>query len=261
MDKTNALHYLRFGSGPRYLIAIHGFADRAELYMKLGPALEDRFTVIAVDLPFHGKTKWDKSTFNPEEIRKGILEILEKESIDAAFSVMGHSMGGRIILSLSEFFGDRIDSYIMLAPAGFQGTLSDSKLLFPKFLRKFLKLMTAWPAFILFIFKIGKFLGIINQGTYNFLEKQIAIEERRNRLFDCWVSLYDFPHKPDLFKKIILEKKAKLNFFYGKRDYITPAKYANKFIKNIEAAQLYLVDDGHYFLKEPLAEALKNAEI
>ena len=254
------LHYHRFGSGPRILLAIHGFADRGELFFKLRDVLEENFTVIAVDLPFHGLTSWEAHEFNPEQLRDDFLDIFEKEGIDGSFSIMGHSMGGRVVLAMSDFFEDRIDSYIMLAPAGFQGTQSDSRIFFPKFIRRLLKGLTAWPAFIISIFKGGKFLGIINKGTYRFLEQQIAIPERRHRLFDCWISLYDFPIRLKAFKERVIRTKAKLCFFYGTKDFITPAKYGRHFIADMPNAKIFLVEDGHYFLKEPLVEALKEAK-
>jgi hypothetical protein len=149
----------------------------------------------------------------------------------------------------------------MLSPAGFQGTLSDSKWLFPKFIRKFLKMLTSKPIFVVAIFRLGKFLGIINRGTLNFLRKQFEYPERRKRLFECWISLHNFPIDLKSFKKIILDRNVKLNFFYGTHDYITPAKYAAKFISDLPEAKLTMVDDGHYFLKAPLADALAAADI
>lgn len=251
------LHYHRFGSGSRFLIAFHGFADRGELYMRLRDGLESEFTIIAVDLPFHGQTEWPTHEFNPEQIRVALLHIFEKEGIDGKFALMGHSMGGRMILAMSDFFAERIDLYIMLSPAGFQGTLSDNKLLFPKFLRRFLKMLTGQPKIIIAVFKFGRFLGIINKATYHFLEQQIAIPERRHRLFDCWISLFNFPIKLAAFKANVLRQKAAIVFFYGKTDYITPAKYGKKFIADMPEAQLLMVEDGHYFLRAPLCEALK----
>lgn len=255
------LHYIRFGNGPRKMIAFHGFADRAELFLNLRDALEDRFTVIAIDLPFHGQTLWSKSEFNPVQIKDAVTEILVKEGIDGEFTLMGHSMGGRVILALSTYFKDSIDAYVMLSPAGFQGTLSDSKLLFPKFIRILLKQLTSRPMFMIAFFRLGKFLGIINRGTFNFLKKQFEYPERRKRLFDCWISLFNFPVDLKSFKKNIISEKAKLHFFYGSQDYITPAKYASKFIADIPQGKLTMVADGHYFLKAPLAEALLTADI
>jgi pimeloyl-ACP methyl ester carboxylesterase len=257
----NKLHYIRFGNGPRFLIAFHGFADRAELFLNLRYALEDRFTVIAIDLPFHGQSNWPLKEFTPDQLRDSINEILEKESISGEFTLMGHSMGGRIILGINEYFKDRIEAYIMLSPAGFQGAKSDSKLLFPKFIRKFLKLLTSKPIFVLTIFRFGRLMGLINRGTLNFLKKQFEFPERRKRLFDCWISLYNFPIDLKSFKKNILENKISIHFFYGNKDYITPAKYASKFIADVPGAALILVEDGHYFLKAPLAEALSITKI
>jgi hypothetical protein len=153
---------------------------------------------------------------------------------------------------------DRIETCILLAPAGFQGAKSDSKFLFPKFFRKLLKTITSNSKLIVKIFKFGKQLGIINNGTYKFLELQTVIPERRNRLFDCWISLYNFPINLNKFKRLILHKNIRLIFYYGTTDYITPVKYARRFIKELPDSNIVMVEDGHYLGREKLAEVLKN---
>ncbi len=57
------IHTYRFGAGPELLIAIHGFSDRARMFTVLEPALAGKYTVVAIDLPFHGQTEWQKNTF------------------------------------------------------------------------------------------------------------------------------------------------------------------------------------------------------
>lgn len=252
------LNYHRFGNGEKYLLAIHGFADSGELFFKIQEAFIPNFTVIAIDLPFHGHTYWPDKEFYPEQLFKSVSEIFDKEGVTGNFSVIGHSMGGRIILALSEYFMERIDLFIFLAPAGFQGTLSDSRVLFPKFYRKHLKTIAQIPFLVKFIIWSGKKLGIINKGTYRFLEQQMLIPERKKRLFDCWISLFNFPIQLKKFKADLILHKKKIVFFYGDRDFITPAKYGCKFIENIPGASVHLVEDGHYFLREPLKKALER---
>ncbi len=248
------MHYIRFGSGTRYLLAFHGFGDRAELFLKL-QSLQEHYTVIAFDLPFHGATQWPDSLFHPQSIKAEIDRVLEAEGIEK-FSMICHSMGGRFVLALSPFYAARIEGLLMLSPAGFQGTLSDSHWLFPLFIRRLYKWLTGNALFTVGLLKIGRRLGIINKGTYVFLEQQMSRDERRRRLFDCWISLYHFPIQLQAFKALVLLHQIPLVFFYGNSDYITPAKYAKRFIADMPEAQLLLVQDGHYFLREPLDEAL-----
>ena len=258
MLSNSGLYYRRFGYGNKVLLAIHGFGDRSEMFLKLKEVLEEEYTVIAIDLPFHGQTNWQEKEFYPIDIEKAVVDILREENIEDKITVMGHSMGARIILGFSDQLFDRIETCILLAPAGFQGAKSDSKFLFPKFFRKLLKTITSNSKLIVKIFKFGKQLGIINNGTYKFLELQTVIPERRNRLFDCWISLYNFPINLNKFKSYILHKNIRLVFYYGTTDYITPVKYARRFIKELPDSNIIMVEDGHYLVREKLAEVLKN---
>jgi len=257
MLSSSEIYYRRFGYGKKVLLAIHGFGDRSEMYLKLKEVLEEDYTVIAIDLPFHGQTNCQEKEFYPIDIEKAIVDVLREENIEDKITVMGHSMGARIILSFSDQLFERIETCILLAPAGFQGAKSDSKLLFPKSIRNILKRLTSNSQFILSVLKFGKYLGIINNGTYKFLEQQTLIPERRNRLFDCWISLYNFPIDLKRFKKIIFLNKINLIFYYGTTDYITPVKYARKFIKDLPDSKIIMVEDGHYLVREKLAESLK----
>lgn len=255
--KEHQLHYYVMGDGPRYLFAFHGFADHAKLFEPLAEALQSEFTVIALDFPFHGATKWQSPIFKPKDIIECVELIRQKESIQS-FSMMGHSMGGRSILSLSPHFKSELEELIMLAPAGFQGAISDSIWLFPKFFRKILKGFTSRKKPTLAIFDFGKRVGIINRGLHKFVSAMVEQEEHRLRMFDCWISLYHFPVRLRKFRKTLQEENIGISFFYGKRDYITPAKYGRKFLKKHPAGELILVEDNHFFLREPLAKELEQ---
>lgn len=254
-NKSN-LVYHKFGTGTRYLLAFHGFADSGVLFANLN-SLQADYTIIAFDLPFHGETEWLYKEFTPQQIKTNIDAVLEAEKIDR-FSMICHSMGGRVVLALSESYVAQLEGLIMLAPAGFQGALSDNKWLFPKFSRKILKSLANYPKLIVTVFKVGRSLGIINKGTFVFLKQMIESEERRNRLFDCWVSLANFPISLKKFHKYLSEQHIPITFFYGETDYITPAKYGKRFIAGLPKANLFMVMDGHYFLREPLNEVLRE---
>ena len=56
--RNTAIHYLSMGSGKQILIALHGYGDNAALYKVLLPSLGNRYTIYAIDLPYHGRTRW-----------------------------------------------------------------------------------------------------------------------------------------------------------------------------------------------------------
>ncbi|MBL7798722.1 MAG: hypothetical protein JNJ90_19650, partial [Saprospiraceae bacterium] len=70
------IHCLRFGEGPQLLVALHGFGDRARLFAILEEALSERYTVVAIDLPFHGQTEWPNRTFSKADLLAVVRQIM-----------------------------------------------------------------------------------------------------------------------------------------------------------------------------------------
>ena len=52
------LHYLQYGNGPRLLLAFHGYGHDATSFEVLIPFLQERYTILCIDLPHHGQTDW-----------------------------------------------------------------------------------------------------------------------------------------------------------------------------------------------------------
>lgn len=258
--QKHQVHYLKFGQGKRFLFAFHGFADYAYLFPPLEEALGEEYSIIAIDLPFHGYTKWQSHIFRPKDLVAVLQLIMQKEQIQS-FSMMGHSMGGRIILALAPYFKEQLEELILLAPAGFQNSVSDSTWLFPKFVRQFLKALTRQKKVILNIFHFGKRVGIINRGLHQFVCAQIEREDRRQRLFDCWISLYHFPIQLRQFKHLLHTQGIPISFFYGEEDYITPAKYGRRFASDLPQAQVLMVADNHFLLRDSLAPLIESLSI
>ncbi|WCL81330.1 alpha/beta hydrolase [Saprospira sp. CCB-QB6] len=248
------LHYGCFGQGPKALVALHGFANHGGYFEEL-KSLGERYRVFALDLPFHGKTHWEKPQFNPQELLQIIQLMLAKENFKR-FSLAGHSMGGRIALGLLPKLWPHLDALILLAPAGLQPTPSDSPILFPLFLRRFLAARLEPPGWILSIFAWARKAKLLNKATYVLFRQQIEQADRRQRLFNCWISLYNFPVHKRKLKKLIQEKELPLYIIYGKEDEITPGRYGQQFAKNLPSAQFHWVADGHFFLRAPLNQCL-----
>ena len=248
------IHYIRFGKGVRLLIIFHGFADRAQLFLNLSPALSDHFDIVAIDTPYHGASEWEKDTFEPEDIQFLIQNILAVKGHEK-FSLMAHSMGGFIAFTMYKLMPQLVEEMIMLAPGGIYKALPFNAYLFPRPIRRFLR-FTMGSKLMLKLMTLAYKTKFLHRSFYDFIVKHLENKRRKERLFNSWVSLSAFDLSHTQLRKKINQYQTPLCFFYGTKDKITPVKYAQKFIKNIPSAQIKMVEADHFFIKSPLKEAL-----
>lgn len=107
----------RFGSGEP-IVLIHGMGSAATAWKPLIPKLIDKFEVITVDLPGHGKTPLDKTRpMDPESLANLVVQNLNDLDIKQ-FHLVGNSLGGWISLEIAAIYPERVISLTGLAPAG-----------------------------------------------------------------------------------------------------------------------------------------------
>src|SRR5215831_2285952 len=118
--QSSQVYYQIGGKGKKILCCFHGYGESSESFAFLENYLGDEFSLLCIDLPFHGKTEWNEGThFTPYELVLIINEILQQfpESGPKIY-LMGFSLGGRIALSLFETIPEKIGSLILLAADG-----------------------------------------------------------------------------------------------------------------------------------------------
>ena len=86
------------GSGPT-LVLLHGWGLNVRVWDGLTAALCDRFRIIAIDLPGHGRSPWlpERSSLAGQAAQVG--ETIA--AIAAEYSLLGWSLGGQIALQLA----------------------------------------------------------------------------------------------------------------------------------------------------------------
>lgn len=86
------------GSGPA-LVLLHGWGLNLRVWDGLAAALQDRFRLIAIDLPGHGRSEWlpEHSSLAGQaaQIRETLAPITE------SYFLLGWSLGGQIALRLA----------------------------------------------------------------------------------------------------------------------------------------------------------------
>jgi pimeloyl-ACP methyl ester carboxylesterase len=114
---SGKIHCLQFGTGPELLIALHGFSDRARMFAVLEPALSARYTVVAIDWPFHGQTEWSPRTFSKQDLL-GIIQMVVAAHGATRFSLMGFSFGARLAQALLPDIYPQLNKLYLLSPDG-----------------------------------------------------------------------------------------------------------------------------------------------
>ena len=117
------VHYKETGpQGAPALLLLHGFGSSLQAWDDWSVKLEQKYRVIRLDLPGFGLTGASPDHDYSEEKDLAILtRFADKLGLDK-FSVIGHSMGGKMAWSLAAAQPDRVQALVLMAPDGFPET-------------------------------------------------------------------------------------------------------------------------------------------
>ena len=105
--QNKKIFYRLIGNG-RPVALIHGFGEDSEVWENQVSYLKDSFQLIIPDLPGCGQSQLIND-MTMEGMAETIHAILHKENIDTC-TVIGHSMGGYIVLALAEKYWNHLDA-------------------------------------------------------------------------------------------------------------------------------------------------------
>ena len=92
--ENGSLHYQRWGSGGRVLLAFHGYGNTAALFSSFGTHLGQEFTILSFDLPHHGKSQWPPDNLvHKADLQKLVSAVRHTYGVNKV-SLAGYSMGG-----------------------------------------------------------------------------------------------------------------------------------------------------------------------
>lgn len=265
--KNSRIHYCYWGAGRRLVFAFHGYGESAATFAFLGEVAGDDFTLVAIDLPFHGQTEWnDGLFFDPADLMFALQAIqaalASTQSVpDAASSpsasylpgwwFLGYSMGGRVALQLLQDSPQLVDKLVLLAPDGLKlnrwywlATQTHSgNILFRATMRR--------PGWFFLLLRLGHALQLVNPSVYKFTVQYINDNRVRQELYTRWTTMRGFRPRLAVIASIIRERQLSVRLVYGSYDRIIRWESAEKFRKRGIAAtcHLTLLPTGHQFLR------------
>ncbi|WP_185863154.1 alpha/beta fold hydrolase [Blattabacterium cuenoti] len=112
------------------IVLLHGFMESLEIWNNIYYNISNKYKVISIDLPGHGKsilTLKENAIFTMEKVAELIIKkIVIKENIQKAIFV-GHSMGGYIALAMAEKYPEMFLGLCLLHSTTKSDTLEKKK--------------------------------------------------------------------------------------------------------------------------------------
>jgi pimeloyl-ACP methyl ester carboxylesterase len=251
--KNSTIHYRQFGSGNKLLFCFHGYGRESFTFSILERWLGNMFTIVAIDIPFHGLTQWkDELIFNPKYLTQFLLDIrreLKKDSMK--FSILGFSMGGRIALYLTQLLPDKVERLVLLAPDGLSfnfwrwfgsETWIGSKLL---------HYTINHPGWLKWLINKAEKWRVIHRSLADFIRYYIDDDEHRKILYRRWISMRKFSPALAKLKSLISKNNIQVRMLFGAFDRVIPYRGGERFKEGIETlATVEVLEAGHNLLSE-----------
>lgn len=248
--KESTFSYLQFGEGEKLLIAFHGFAIEGKGFLQIKNALIPDYTVVALDLPFHGETKDVSFSFQKEELIEVVQNIIclfpQKKKVE----FMGYSYGGRVALGVFSHF--KINKLWLLASDGLEDKWNYNLPIYPLWFRFFIiKKMNNPKWFLKLIDKLYS-LGLFPKYTHRFMSRHLGTKENRERLFGTWIFLHEFIINKNKLIRKLEEQQLEVSIIYGTDDTIINPKGGLFLSKKTNLVEVHFVEAGHKILGDNL---------
>lgn len=253
--RSSTVHYRRYGHGAEWLFCFHGYGEEGSSFEMMEEFLADRFSIIAIDMPFHGQTNWQEGLLFPATDLIGIINRIKPAG--EPFSLLGYSMGGRVALRLLQGIPGQIKKVVVVAPDGlhknkWQWLSTRTKLgnrLFAYTMRK--------PFWMFRFMDISTKLGLFNKSIFKFAHYYLDDAAQRLSLYQRWTTMREFRPDLNVLRKSILTNKIPVRMLFGKHDRVILTKHGTRFSR--QAGNTVLVKEieaGHILLKEKYASLI-----
>lgn len=251
-------HAVTIGSGEALLICLHGFGESADHFECLNEALGNIYTIVSLNMPFHGKTDWKEAEDFDKEGLKTVIEKILSLTGKQKFSLMGYSMGGRLALCIVEKMASRINELVLAAPDGLKNNPWHMFVTQTRWGNRLFKHTTYRPQLFFRLLSLSNKLGLINQSIYKFAFHSMDKLEKREQVYFVWTAMRRMMPDKKKCKKLIAQYHIETLMLFGKYDRVIPPSLGYKFSDGTFPCKIVVLNKGHQLLSEALGVIIKN---
>lgn len=257
--KSSTLFYRTWGKGIKLMIGFHGYGLDGKTMYPITQEILDEYTVVALDLPYQGRTRWrEASTLTGEELKELIEKFLKYINHQGKVSLLAYSIGGNYALGLVHHYPEIVDKIILIAADGLKFKLPFwlitrtwlGKALFNGFV--------LFPQPVFFIIKLGRKINLFPPRVLNFFYESIATKNKRAALRMRWISVSRIMPWQSKVIETINTHQIKVGLIFGRKDHVIPVENAVRFSKKIDNCQLEILEQGHQLMHKVNAKVLKG---
>nr|WP_294994518.1 alpha/beta hydrolase [uncultured Sediminibacterium sp.] len=242
------LHYQQFGHGSQWLCCFHGYGEEGGKFEFLAEELSATHTIIAFDMPFHGKTEWNGPLLlEPADLMEIVLQMVPSGK---PIQLMGYSMGGRICLRLLELYPQHISSIILAAPDGLHNNPWQKLSTRTWIGNQLFRFSMQYPGLMFALMELTTQVGLFNKSISKFAHHYLDDAVERDRLYKRWTSMRRFSPALKRLKKVIATHQVPVHLLFGKYDRVIVAKHGYKLQAGIESlVHIQELEAGHHLLQ------------
>lgn len=248
----SSFHAIKYGKGEDIIFCFHGYGEDAGTYRIFEELMGDRYSLIAIDMPFHGKTDWRGPLLFTVD---ALLEMINKllGSVDKKFNLMGYSMGGRIAFRLLEAIPERVKKLVLVAPDGLHKNpwqRFSTETYIGNRLFKFTMLNPGW---LFGLMKTAFALRLLNRSIEKFIRYYLEEDQQRLMLYKRWTTMRKFRPSISKLQQVLEKEQIPLYIFFGKYDRVIVAKRGYTFAKKLSSVYINEIETGHQLLHQKYA--------
>lgn len=229
--KYTKIYYEKHGNNKKVILIFPGWGDNRKTFYKMIDDLKDDFTIYIFDYPGFGNSPIPHKDLTIYDYAEIFMEFIKENKINNPI-VIGHSFGGRLIITMSGYYKVKFKKIALISSAG----IKPKKTLFQKIKQKTYKILK----------KIGTILPYKKRKKYkDFLLKHFASND--------FLALPQTLHKTFInivnedLTKYLINIKTETLIIWGENDESTPIKDAYKMNKLIKSSGLVVIKGASHF--------------
>lgn len=246
----NASVYLQTQGNPENpaVVLVHGLGDEASsIWESTIELLKNDYFVVSFDLPGFGQSSKSNELYSPENYAK-VIHSIAQTYVQKPFHLVGHSMGGAIVLKYTSLYPSDVASLVLVDAAGILHKFAYNKFLTHNGVNRF------------FDEQNGLIQGLQTQKLNNFIDKMtdkfddkmrldmdtvLASEELRSAILGGTPStIAAVALVQENFNTIPSAIHARTTIIWGENDGIAPLETGYVLKKLMPNATLYVIPEA-----------------